>query len=233
MKHPKLLLFLIIIGITGLLPVKLFPQRILGGISAGITLTQVDGDEIYGFSKVGFTGGPSIMIPFGKNKKWSIGFELLYTQKGSYQKGLEGDSVTTSDRNYKVRLDYLEIPVMGRFTDKKVISAGLGVYYGQLVYSKEWESNSKVTHKPFSNFDFGGVAEFQVRIWNRLWAGVRYQYSFLPITTYNYINYTGQSTWTRDAYNNDIAIRLSWIFNQEVPPKAKKNSSGKTSGKKK
>ena len=55
-------------------------QRILGGISIGMNLCQVDGDQFYGFNKVGLNFGPMVILPFGKNKSWSVSMELLYSQ---------------------------------------------------------------------------------------------------------------------------------------------------------
>ncbi|MDP4282617.1 MAG: hypothetical protein Q8867_10790, partial [Bacteroidota bacterium] len=59
---------------------KAFSQHFLGAVSAGINLSQVDGDMVWGFKHVGFNGGPSVMFPFGKDKKWSATMELLFSQ---------------------------------------------------------------------------------------------------------------------------------------------------------
>ena len=98
-----------------------YGQRILGGISLGVNLTQVDGDQFYGFHKYGLNFGPMVILPLDMKKNWSVSMELLYSQKGSYHKG------STDSTYYRLNLDYIDVPVMVHFTDKKIISAGLGV----------------------------------------------------------------------------------------------------------
>ena len=73
-------IFLFIFSFSLIFSERSFSQHFLGAISAGINLSQVDGDEVYGFKKVGFNGGPSVIIPFGKDKKWSVTIELLFSQ---------------------------------------------------------------------------------------------------------------------------------------------------------
>ncbi|MEI6455090.1 MAG: porin family protein [bacterium] len=199
-------------------------QRILGALSVGMNLTQVDGDNYYGFRKVGLNIGPQVIVPFGKKKIWSVSMELLYSQKGSHHSG-EYDSTT-----YNLKMDYLEIPVMVHITDKKLISGGVGFSYGQLINYKETQNSfydSIYTYKTsLNNFDVSVLAEFQIRIWNRLWAGVRYQYSMVRLREVE-INEPGvypKNPETRYQFNNVISIRLTWVFNQEVPGKVKKTS---------
>ena len=201
-------------------------QRFLGAISAGMNVTQVDGDDFYGFHKVGLNIGPMVAMPFGKDKKWSVSMELLYSQKGSYHNG------TYDSTTYRLVQDYVEIPVLVHFTDRKLISGGLGFAYGQLV-------NYKETHNSFydstfnyltglSNVDLSVIADVQIRIWNKLWADVRYEYSVKPNRTVQIRNvaYPQQATETRKQYNNVISLRLIWYFNME---KRTKSDNGKTS----
>jgi hypothetical protein len=197
-----------------------FAQRILGAISAGVNISQLDGDEYYGFRKAGLNIGPSVMIPFGKNRNWSVGFELLYSQKGSYHKG--GTDSTT----YRIQLDYLEIPVLVRFTDKKVISGGAGFCYGQLINMKETPMYYATPHGEFSKSDFSILGEVSFRIWFRLWLDVRYQYSLLNLRTVTYTDpLPPNNSWDRNEYNNTITLRLSWIFNQQARTKKDKQAT--------
>jgi len=194
-------------------------QRILGGISIGMNLCQVDGDQFYGFNKAGLNFGPMVILPFGKNKSWSVSMELLYSQRGSYHKG------STDSTYYRLNLDYIDIPVMLHFTDKKIISAGVGICYGQLIGHKEsylyiTPDSLKGTLLPY---DLSVVGEASVRIWNRFWLNVRYQYSMLSLRTITFFDpYNPNSTWERKQYNNLLSIRLTYIFKQELPGKPQK-----------
>jgi hypothetical protein len=195
----------------------LHAQHILGGLSVGFNLTQLDGDQFYGFNQAGISVGPMAVIPFGKQKKWSVSLELLFTQKGSYHRG------ATDTTYYRLRLQYAEIPVLAHFTDKKNVSAGLGFCYGQLIGVKESSQLFMVPHSDFSNDEVSVVVEGQVRMWDRLWLGVRYQYSILSLRKVTIVNpYNPKDTWDRDQYNNVITIRLSYVFKQDIPIKNRK-----------
>ena len=202
-------------------------QRILGALSAGINLSQVDGDEVYGFNKIGFNGGPSIIIPFGKNKNWSVTMEILFSMNGAYQKGeaynpadttVKPDTTVPASYNgYKLNLNYVQVPLLIHYTDKKVISGGLGLQYGQLVGVKEWEDGERIEGTslkgPYTMTDLQILADVRIRLWSKLWANIRYGYSILPIRTRDFTNVTETKVWTRKQYNNVITLRLTWIFN--------------------
>jgi len=220
----RLTKFSLILFLVLLVSFEVDAQRILGGLSVGMNLTQVDGDEYYGFHKVGLNVGPMVILPFGKNKRWSVSMELLYSQKGSHHTG------NTDSTTYNFKLDYLEIPVLVHFTDKKVISGGVGFCYGQLINQKETFNNQPLDTSYYvqpitglSNSDISVVADLQIRLWNRLWADLRYQYTMVRLREVQVTDPTNKNnTWTRYQFNNVISIRLTWVFNQEVPGKAKK-----------
>lgn len=203
---------------------KACSQSVLGALSVGINLTQVDGDEFFGYHKVGLNVGPMVILPFGPKKNWSVSMELLYSQKGSHHKG------QTDTTTYWLKQDYAEIPVLFHFTDKKVISVGVGFSYGQLINFKETYGGQPIDTSFFaqptsgmSNFDISVIGDLQVRLWDKLWAGVRYQYSVksnrsVMVTDPN----DPKNPFSREQYNNVISVRLTWIFNQEKRDKEKK-----------
>jgi|WetSurMetagenome_2_1015567.scaffolds.fasta_scaffold16872_2 hypothetical protein len=215
-------------------------QHIYGAFSAGINLSQVDGDEVYGFHKVGLNIGPSVIIPFGKNKNWSITMELLYSQLGARQKSEYGADSTIKDSSriglydgYKLNLNYIQIPVLIHFTDKKVISGGVGFLYGQRVGYKELEEYNDLqgwipsTYGAFNNYDLEVIADVRIRLWQRLWINARYSYSVIPIRERTYKNIVYNTTWTRQQYNNVITLRLTYIINEVLIKKPAKKSTSK------
>ena len=205
----------------------LYSQRILGAITAGMNLTQVDGDEIYGFRKTGFNLGPSVIIPFGKNKKFSLNMELLFSQKGSYQAMGPSDTLGEPQPYYKLKLSYVEIPVFVKYTDKNIVSGGLGFSYGQLVGVKEVEHGTQTETNlqgPYTKSDLEMLADVQLKIYQRLWFNVRYSYTLIPIRTRHYSVPipNGSEEWDRKQYNNVITFRLIYVFNQELTRRAGK-----------
>lgn len=191
-------------------------------MSVGINATQVDGDEFYGFHKVGLNIGPQVMVPFGKGRNFSFCLELLYSQKGSVHNG-RYDST-----DFRLEMDYAEVPVLIRYTDKKVISGGIGFSYGQLINYKETNNNFFDSlfqyQNSLSNYDFSIIGDVQIKIWSKLWANLRYQYSLIPLRTVlvNNPNTYPRQPFTRDQYNNVVSIRLTWVFNQPKTAKGEK-----------
>ena len=213
-----------------------YSQRILGAVTAGLNLTQVDGDEEYGYKKVGLNVGPSVIIPFGKNKKWSFSMELLFSQLGSRQRSqYQNDTVIDTTKGgyydgYRLKLTYVQIPLMVHFTDKRIIAGGLGLLWGQLVDVREWEdyndgrgwyrTNTNLKG-PYQLWDLEAVADVRLRLWQRLWLDVRYSYSIFPIRTREFVNPYNHATWIRKQYNNIVTLKLTYIFNEETLRKEK------------
>lgn len=239
-KIPVILIVLFAMGIAR----PTYSQWIYGALSAGMNLTQVDGDEEYGYSKFGFNGGPSVIIPLGPKKNWSATMELLFSMKGSRQKSEYAaytdstylkDSVSYYD-GYKLNLSYVEIPLLVHYTDKKIIAAGAGFSYGQRVGYKELEDHNDGYHYPpdgwqtmdsastYSNYDLSVLADVKIRLWKRLWLNGRFSYSLVPIRTrvFSVPATPVDETWTRKQYNNVITIRLTYVFNEPLPVRKKK-----------
>lgn len=236
--NSRRLIFLFIFSFSLILSERSFSQHILGAVSAGINLSQVDGDEVYGFKKVGFNGGPSVIIPFGKDKKWSITLELLFSQQGSRQKSVYPVSNTIDSARagfydgYRLSLNYVQIPVIVHFTDKRFLAGGLGFQYGQLVGVTEYEDyndnrgyarSTTTLQGPYTRADIQALADVRIRIYRGFWFNVRYSYSILPIRTREFVNPFFGNTWLRKQYNNVISLRLVYIFNDILPDKNKKS----------
>jgi len=224
-----------------LFSVQSFSQRFLGAISAGMNLSQVDGDEKYGFNKVGLNIGPSVIFPFGKNKQWSVTMELLFSQEGSWQKSTYPAQNIPVDSNYKgyydgyrLSLNYIQVPLIFHYTDKRIMAGGIGFVYGQLVSVSEYEDHNDARglfrtttslSGPYSKSDYQVLADVRVRLWQKLWLNVRYSYSMKLIRTREFTNpLDPNDQWTRKQYNNVISIRLVYIFNDLLPNKKKKKT---------
>lgn len=111
-------------------PALLHAQIIKGEVFVGGNLTQVDGDECYGFNKLGVHAGAGALIPL--TNFLDVGLEVLFNQKGAFKR----DAIVSNSTfpyAYNLSLNYAEIPIMFYLTDKDLVSIGLGVSYGRLV----------------------------------------------------------------------------------------------------
>ncbi|MEL6944126.1 MAG: hypothetical protein AAFO82_15815, partial [Bacteroidota bacterium] len=51
-------------------------QRFKGAVVAGMNVSQIDGDLLFGFNKFGFNGGVQVSTIF--TERWEMSVELLY-----------------------------------------------------------------------------------------------------------------------------------------------------------
>ena len=186
-------------------------QVIRGAVIAGGSLTQVDGDEVYGWKKIGLNIGAAAIIPFGD--KWSVSLENIYNQKGSYQKPTLSGPETGE---YKLILDYVEIPLMVHFTDKDYITAGIGLSWGRLINIKEYEHGNRIETTtldgPYKREDWNILIDIRIPIYQRLKFNFRYAYSMVKIRSRYFI----KTDETRDQFNTLLTFRLIYIFNEKI-----------------
>lgn len=105
-------------------------QIVKGEVFFGGNACQVDGDECFGFNRLGFHAGAGALVPI--TSFMDIGLEVLFNQKGAFKKW-PNTSNSTYPYAYDLRLNYAEVPLMIYFTDKDILSLGIGVSYGRLV----------------------------------------------------------------------------------------------------
>jgi hypothetical protein len=203
-------------------------QVIKGEVFLGGNISQVDGDECFGYKKTGFQGGAGALIPI--TNFMDLGLEVLYNQKGAIKK----DSITYNSSfagSYRLNLNYVEVPVLIYLTDKEKVSVGIGASYGRLVGLKEEINgqstgisigNGKVLGEGLNSNSYNGndisiLADLRVRIYEGLHLELRYQYSMFKIRERQfYENFTETlPSELRNQYNNELSLRAVYIFNEK------------------
>jgi hypothetical protein len=193
-------------------------QVIKGALIGGFNLSQVDGDQVYGFHKFGINAGASAIIPL-KNR-FSIALEILYSQKGSFQSTLYPYADSTG--KYKLRLNYAEVPVLIQYNDKGGFTFSAGMSYGRLVHVAEEQYNRKdkkiewdnvhLNDGTYKNDDFEILGDLRVRLYEGFYFNARYSYSMAKIRTrYFYSPFN----FTRKQYNNFLSFRVIWVINDK------------------
>jgi len=98
--------------------------------AAGFNLSQVDGDQAFGYKKFGVNVGVGAnvgILPF-----MSVSVEANFNQKGANQKAYIVDTIRHGA--YKININYAEIPVIFYFADKtRNYRLGVGVSYARMV----------------------------------------------------------------------------------------------------
>ncbi len=202
-------------------------QRIMGALIGGLNTTNVQGDDVFGFHKIGLNAGAAAIVPFTDH--WTLTLETVYSGKGSYHKmgGRGMDYRYRHDYNqYKLILNYLEVPLLVHYIDRTRLKAGAGFAYGRLIEVKEWEDEVRIASTTlnsgvYSMDDWSAVLDVQVPIFSQLYVDARYSFSLVPIRTREYLNVDPDEEKVRDQYNQVLSFRLMWVFNEKASREAR------------
>lgn len=177
---------------VGLLAV-VYSQDFKGGILAGMSAPQVDGDSYGGFNKAGLILGAFVRRDF--KEKISGQIEVKYIGKGSTNGNPKNYGYTFL---YDLRLHYIEIPVLFQYQVIKNLSLEAGPGFGFLVKSVEKDEQGIMPDsKPFNKFELSGSVGVGYSFFERFKFNVRFSYSLLPIREHagggTYYSNKGQS----------------------------------------
>ena len=180
---------------------SLYSQTFGGGIMAGLSASQLDGDNWGGYNKAGLTFGVYSYTRF--NKYVDAQIELRYVQKGSKSDNKDNSVF------YLSKLNYIELPLFlkYRFLDK--FSANIGLAAGYL--QKSTEDKDGIGDLPaepeFNEFELSGLAGIEYLITERLFFNVRFNYSMLPVR-----DHPGDQTFFLDKgqYNNVFTFTVCY-----------------------
>lgn len=145
----------------------LHAQTFEGGLVAGFNLSQLDGDKLSGFNKIGLSAGGQVKASL--SERWALGFQLLYGQQGS-SRTRDDDPSSIYD---KIRLNFVEAPVLIHFTDWK-FEVDAGLVYSRLI-------NYKVTD--FTGIDISDNENYRPDVFSVLlgvtfWPGEKIGWNF-------------------------------------------------------
>ena len=188
-------------------------QPFHGGLLAGISATQVDGDTYAGYDKAGLMGGVFVNTLFND---WFYGqFEIKYTGKGAKK------PVSSNDPDvYTLALHYIDMPLLVGAKIKKVASVEIGLMPAYLFAANGETNLGKVSGKDllesFKKFDFLFLAGVNIRLLEKLTFNVRYSYSLASIlkidnqeTQGSYYNWFGRLFGRKAGeFNNDLTMAV-------------------------
>ena len=187
-------------------------SRFYGGIRVGFTATQVSGDDLAGFHKVGAHAGLFVnhaIIPSGRLK---LQLELDFTMKGSHSHTPKNQ---VADNFYSLTLGYVEVPLILDWTAGKWQLWGksfqfdieLGPAFGVNVFSREREANGLIVGRPpFRRFEFSGLAGLSLMVADHHSVNFRFENSIIPVRL---------PTWVYDRVINkqlNTALIISYCY---------------------
>ena len=110
-------------------------QTFEAGAAVGFNMSQIDGDALFGFRRIGVATGPILNI--NTARRWQVSMGILYSQLGSARGKFDGPGDFD-----KIRVNYVEVPLIMRFKDwvgeyknEEYMRLGFeaGVTYGRLI----------------------------------------------------------------------------------------------------
>ena len=209
-------------------------QVIKGAVFGGLNLTQVEGDEVFGFKRPGAHVGAAAILPF--TDRWSLTLETLYSMEGAFQRATQDeqwvetmvDPVTGERLNpynedrfmingaYNLHLNYVRIPLIFHYNDR-ALALGVGFQYGRLVGVKEVEQHiydmTSVADTAYKKNDYNVLVDARVRLYKGLFFNVRWSYSLANIRERTFYNIYSTETFNRKQFNHALTFRLMWIIN--------------------
>lgn len=177
-------------------------QKIKGGIQAGMSVAQVDGDDYSGYRKPGVFAGTFAYFPF-ESIKCKLQLEINYVQKGSR---------ATANGVYKIALHQIEVPLLFGWNLWKGLTLQAGLSFNILASAKELLNNEDLeTDNKFHLFECGCVADVNYCIREHYGIGAKFNYSVSPIGRNHVLRDDGRYPHTY-MWNNAFIFYIYYQF---------------------
>lgn len=179
------------------------PQRFQGGVSAGLNVSQVEGDGFAGYNKAGFNAG--IFVNTKITDQTGIQLEIRYSEKGSNKQGtLEQPAL------YRIELKYVELPLLLLYRVSSRLKAEAGVANAYLFsYSEKDAAGEIPVETPFNKWELAGLVGGSFILTDHFSAWTRLSYSILRIRKHDS---EGVYWLNRGQYNNVITFGFNYYF---------------------
>ena len=182
----------------------MFSQNFDGGLLTGLTTSQISGDNLGGFNKLGVAIG--IFTQRSISEKSKLKFELSYFQKGS-----KNNNLNLNLNSFK--LDYIDAPFYFSYLVQQNTSIQFGFHTGFLLLQKEIDNfGSDVELRDnFNSIDFSTSLGIEYYVNNQISLNTKFSNTlfFTPIRKHA----SSASLWYNQGQYNTV---ISFIINYYV-----------------
>lgn len=189
-----------ILVFLSLLSLSSFSQYFDGGIVAGISASQVDGDTYWGYNKLGLLGGGWVRWMFNENVSGQI--EVRYIMKGAYEANNKDNIIY-----YKLALHYADVPLILNYYYREHVQFQIGLSPEFLFFDREYDQYGQTPEDAplFHKLNLSGIAGIGYTFLERFTANARFNYSVIPIREHA----SGQTyLLNRGQYNNVLTFSI-------------------------
>ena len=182
-------------------------QEFKGGVVLGLSTSQVSGDDLAGFNKVGLVlgGFTNRML----NSKNSLQLEIVYIQKGSRNPDIINVESENHNKPY-INLSYIEIPILLKLNYNNTLEYELGIHWAQLINGYYLDNIGEInsTTDPFIKNDLSIALGLNYFINQNISLNSRITNSILPIGNEDYDNLTTYNANKKGKYNTTINFSI-------------------------
>ena len=186
----------------GFLAISSNAQNFGGGLIAGASTSQVAGDMLGGFNKIGLLAGAYTNLKIKENLQLQL--EIIYIEKGSRNPNLHKNTIQ------EITLSYVEVPISINLQQKENLGIELGILPAFIMTSKMNDYSSETKIDPsFEKYDFGVFVGINYHLSKKIILNSRISNSIIPIRPH-----VSEATdgWNKGQYNTVLSFALHYNF---------------------
>ena len=156
-------------------------QKFGGGFTIGFNASQIDGDQLAGYHKIGWNAG--LNTSYNLNDPWQLNVDFLFSQRGSRSQ-LFPDA---SEAVRKITLNYIELPLYLAYQDWKIdddffkIQGFAGISLGRLFSVKNALGDNDINSDNFQKNDLSYLLGVKFMFTKHMGMSGRYTRSFVKM----------------------------------------------------
>lgn len=175
------------------------PKLFTGYLAAGLNASQIDGDQMGGYTKVGAIAGVGTYI--NVTEKFLMSLEMAYSMRGARSQFVNNNPFTFR----KYATDYIQLPVLFNFKHPKAGIFGAGITTAILVRQNFDSAINLFMDARLTTFDFAATFSYTYIFTEKLGANFNFNYSL----SNNLEGSIRRGGW----YHNFMSFRLFYLFN--------------------
>ncbi|MGB1037828.1 MAG: outer membrane beta-barrel protein, partial [Bacteroidia bacterium] len=164
----------------------------------GANFSQVDGDQLGGYNKLGLNTG--IQINRKISDDWEGAFELRYSMKGA-KKVIDPEAPPTF--TLKLNYQYVEVPLLAKFTRFDPLTLYAGPSIGVNVQNEREENGIKISETELNKTEIGFHLGGTYYLNQNIGLDLRHSYSLFSVTEKN-ARSIGPSWFNRTGWYNRL-----------------------------
>ena len=191
----------------GILTYNTNAQSFGGGIIVGVSTSQVAGDLLGGFNKIGILAGAYTNLKV--KESLSFQFEITYIEKGSRNPNMH-ESNHPNYQKIEITLSYIETPLTINLQQKENLGVELGIipaFNISATLNSADAKNISVPNPQYKKYDLGVCAGINYHITDNIILNTRISNSIIPIRPH-----TSGAThgWNKGQYNTVLTFAIHY-----------------------